>query len=410
MTLRYLSLCSGIEAASVAWKPLGWEPVAFAEIEPFPCAILAYHYPDVPNLGDMTQVHDWRPYHGAVDLVVAGTPCQDFSIAGKRAGLAGERSGLALVLAQVLSIVRPEWIVWENVPGVFSTNGGRDFGTFLRALDDIGYSCAWRVLDAQYFGVPQRRRRVYVIGHLGDWRSAAAVLFEREGVRGNTPTRGKKRTDIAQSLTGRPGGASPDDNKVQPGCYLPEIVGQAISSKWAKGTSGPAGDEHHNLICAPLPTRPWADNQSRESHLVVSQYGEKSAALTSEGADASPCTVIAFAERGRAQGRTLEAQENLAYCLTNPGSGGRTHSRQIMTPQLQVRRLTPRECERLQGFPDDYTLIPYRGKPAADCPDGPRYKALGNSMAVNVMRWIGQRIAQAMAAQKQNARNGRNHA
>ena len=193
MSVRYLSLCSGIEAASVAWQPLGWKPVAFSEIEPFPCAVLACHYPEVANLGDMTQVHDWRPYHGAVDLVVAGTPCQDFSIAGKRAGLAGERSGLTLVLAQVLSIVRPEWIVWENVPGVFSTNSGRDFGTFLRALDDIGYSCAWRVLDAQYFGVPQRRRRVCVIGHLGDWRPAAAVLFEREGVRGNTPARGKKK-------------------------------------------------------------------------------------------------------------------------------------------------------------------------------------------------------------------------
>ena len=200
MSVRYLSLCSGIEAASVAWQPLGWKPVAFSEIEPFPCAVLACHYPEVANLGDMTQVHDWRPYHGAVDLVVAGTPCQDFSIAGKRAGLAGERSGLTLVLAQVLSIVRPEWIVWENVPGVFSTNSGRDFGTFLRALDDIGYSCAWRVLDAQYFGVPQRRRRVCVIGHLGDWRPAAAVLFEREGVRGNTPARGKKRTDIAGTL------------------------------------------------------------------------------------------------------------------------------------------------------------------------------------------------------------------
>lgn len=131
MTVRYLSLCSGIEAASVAWRPLGWEAVAFSEIEPFPCAVLAHHYPDVPNLGDMTQVGDWREYRGAVDLVVAGTPCQDFSIAGKRAGMSGERSGLALVFAQVLSVVRPRWLVWENVPGVFSTNGGRDFGTFL---------------------------------------------------------------------------------------------------------------------------------------------------------------------------------------------------------------------------------------------------------------------------------------
>ncbi|MDE7242283.1 MAG: DNA (cytosine-5-)-methyltransferase, partial [Desulfovibrio sp.] len=157
VTLRYLSLCSGIEAASVAWRPLGWEAVAFSEIEAFPCAVLAHHYPDVPNLGDMTKVRNWSKYRGAVDLVVAGTPCQDFSIAGKRAGMARERSGLALEFVRILAEVRPRWIVWENVPGIFSTNGGRDFGTFIGALDDCGYSCAWRVLAAQFFGVPQRR-------------------------------------------------------------------------------------------------------------------------------------------------------------------------------------------------------------------------------------------------------------
>nr|WP_304736543.1 DNA cytosine methyltransferase [uncultured Desulfovibrio sp.] len=337
----------------MAWQPLGWKPVAFAEIEPFPCAVLACHYPEVANLGDITQVHDWRPYHEAVDLVVAG----------KRAGLAGERSGLALAFAQVLSIVRPEWIVWENVPGVFSTNGGRDFGTFLRTLDDIGYSCAWRVLDAAYFGVPQRRRRVFVVGHLGDWRPAAAVLFEREGVRGNTPARGKKRTDIAgtldaslgssrgagtppgaitQALTGRMGEGGPDDNKAQGGFYVPEIVAQALSCKWSKGTSGPAGDEYHNL--------------------VSTTFSTSGIGAWREGI-------------GPLRAREQDSHENL--CLTW---------------QRQVRRLTPRECERLQGFPDDYTLIPYRGKPAADCPDAPRYRALGNSMAVPVMRWIGQRI------------------
>lgn len=306
--MRFLSVCSGIEAATVAWAPLGWEAVAFAEIEPFPCAVLAHHYPDVPNLGDMTKVHDWRPYSGAVDLVVGGTPCQDFSVAGKRTGLTGERSGLALVFVQILSVVRPEWFVWENAPGVFSTNGGRDFGTFLGTLDDIGYSCAWRVLDAQYFGVPQRRRRVFVVGHLGDWRPAAAVLFEPGCLRRDTPPSRKKGADIAGTLKGGSGKRGWEST------FIPQIVGQAMSCKWAKGTSGPAGDEHHNLVATPL----------------------------------------------RAEGA--------------------------------VRRLTPRKCERLQGFPDDYTLIPYRGKPAADCADGPRYKALGNSMAVPVMRWIGERI------------------
>jgi len=416
--LRYLSLCSGIEAASVAWRPLGWEPVAFAEIEPFPCAVLAHHYPDVPNLGDITQVADWRPYRGTVDLVVAGTPCQDFSIAGKRAGLAGERSGLAMVVTQMLSVVRPEWFVWENVPGVFSTAGGRDFGTFIGTLDDIGYSVAWRVLDAQYFGVPQRRRRVFVVGHLGDFRPAAAVLFEPSSLRGDTPARGETRTHVTQALTGRLGGGGPDDNKAQGGFYIPDIVEQAMSCKWSKGTSGPAGDEHHNLVCAPLTARPYADNEAQDSRLVVSQYGDKANALTAEGADASPCadrgpTILAFPGAqdpdisgdvthplGRNQGQEVCVMQG-----RRRGDDGRGYDRpphvadlpqvsrqkpDVIAGPTAVRRLTPLECERLQGFPDHYTNIEFRGKPAAD---GPRYRALGNSMAVPVMRWIGERIA-----------------
>lgn len=419
MTMRFLSVCSGIEAASVAWLPLGWQAVAYSEIEPFACAVLAHHYPDVPNIGDMTQVFDWRHYAGAVDLVVAGTPCQDFSVAGKRAGLAGERSALAMVFVQVLSVVRPEWFLWENVPGVFSTNGGRDFGTYLRTLDDIGYSCAWRVLDAQYFGVPQRRRRVFVVGHLGDWRPAAAVLFEPHCLRGDTAPRrkaaenvagtitasagrsGGKGTDfslITQALTGRLGGGGPDDNKAQGGFYVPDIVSQAISCKWSKGTSGPSGDEHHNLVCSPLTTRPWADHEAQHTKLVISQYGDKAAALTCEGADASPCadrgpTVIAFhgSQDPDVSGVIAHpvARNQGRECCIAFTERGRTVSHQTITPQMRVRRLTPRECERLQGFPDDYTAIVYRGKPAADAP---RYRALGNSMAVPVMRWIGERI------------------
>lgn len=336
--MRYMTFCSGIEAPTVAWAAFGWHPVAFSEIESFPCAVLAHHYPDVPNLGDMTQVQDWRKYHGTVDLVVAGTPCQDFSIAGKRAGLSGERSGLALVFAQILSVVCPEWIVWENVPGVFSTNGGRDFGTFLRTLDDIGYSCAWRVLDAQYFGVPQRRRRVFLVGHLGDWRPAAAVLFEPHCLRGDSAPRQKAREDVTQTLTGSLGNGSPDDNRAQGGFYVPQIVGQAMSSKWSKGTSGPAGDEHHNLICAPITTRPWADNESQETRLVVSQYREKSA-------------VIAFTERSRAQGRDLEYQEEQAYCLTDIGSGGNAHSRRILDGATASVALHPENANVSKAFP-----------------------------------------------------------
>lgn len=360
--MRFLSVCSGIEAVSVAWEPLGWQAVAFSEIDPFACAVLKTRHLGVTNLGDMTKING-EEYRGAVDLVVGGTPCQDFSVAGKRAGLAGERSRLALHFARLVGEISPRWILWENVPGAFSTNGGRDFGQFIAALEKFGYGLAWRTLDAQYFGVPQRRRRIFLVGYFGDGRPAAAVLFEPHCLRGDSAPGGKAGAHVTQALTGSLGAGGADDNRAQGNFYVPQIVGQAMSAKWSKGTSGPAGDEHHNLISASLTTKPWADNAAQESRLVVSQYGDKAAALTCEGADASPC-----ADRGP----TVIA------------------SRQIMTRQMRVRRLTPRECERLQGFPDDYTAILYRGRPA---PDAPRYRALGNSMAVPVVRWIGERIA-----------------
>lgn len=296
--IRYLSLCSGIEAASVAWQQLGWQPVAFAEIEPFPCAVLAHHYPDVPNLGDMTAI-DGSNYRGTIDLIVGGTPCQSFSVAGKRGGISDPRGALAFAFVELVRDVSPRWIIWENVPGVFSSGEGADFKAFATALVQCGYHVAWRVLDAQYFGVPQRRRRVYLVGHFGDWRPAAAVLFEPHSLRGHSAPRKKKAQNLAgtvdaslgrnrgagtppgvitQALTGRIGTGS-DDNKAQGGFYLPEIVSQAMSCKWAKGTSGPAGDEHHNLI-------------------ATSQYGEIAGALTSRN-DGSPChdrgpTIVAF--------------------------------------------------------------------------------------------------------------------
>lgn len=372
MSMWYLSLCSGIEAASVAWRQLGgWDPIAFAEIEPFPCAVLTHHYPDVPNFGDITKI-DGKKYYGTVDLIVGGTPCQDFSVAGKRAGMVGERSGLAKEFIRIVSEIRPTWIVWENVPGVFSTNGGRDFGSFIKALDDSGYCCAWRVLDAQFFGVPQRRRRVFVVGYLGDWRPAAKVLFERESLRGDTQESKKARKDVATKLTtgarSRGEGSSVEGTYIpyvlqtaqtsanghgiaenvshtldgangQAVAYIPDIVGQAMSCKWAKGTSWPAGDEHHNLVVQPV---------------------KCAGTLCASGAG-----------------------------MERPSGQAQETDMLVLGHRLQVRRLTPRECERLMGFPDDYTAIEYRGKPASD---SVRYKALGNSMAVPVMRWIGERI------------------
>lgn len=189
--MRYLSLCSGIEAASVAWNEIGWTPIAFSEIEPFPCSVLTKRFPDVPNVGDMTRI-DGRKLRGTVDLLVGGTPCQGFSVAGKRGGLSDIRSGLAMHFVRLVSESKPGWIVWENVPGAFSTASGRDFGAFVRALDECGYHLAWRVLDAQYFGVPQRRRRIFLLGHPADWRYPAAVLFEPGCLRRDTEAGGKK--------------------------------------------------------------------------------------------------------------------------------------------------------------------------------------------------------------------------
>ena len=210
--LKYLSVCSGIEAATVAWHELGWTPVAFSEIDKFPSAVLAHHYPNVPNWGDMTNFKDWPD--ATIDALVGGTPCQSFSVAGLRKGLDDPRGNLMLTFGAIANRYQPTWLIWENVPGVLSSNGGRDFGTFLGMLAEIGYGFAYRVLDAQWFGVAQRRRRVFVIGHLGDWRRAAAVLFEPESLRGNPAPSRETRKDVTGTL---------DKSVASRG--IPEVVG-----------------------------------------------------------------------------------------------------------------------------------------------------------------------------------------
>ena len=360
--MRYGSVCSGVEAASLAWEPLGWETQWFAEIEKFPAAVLNHHWPQVENLGDITDDHFIQRAGaiGAIDLVVAGTPGQSFSVAGLRGGLGDDRGNLALRFCQIVDQLTPTWVVWENVPGVLSSNGGRDFGAILGALVECGYGFAYRILDAQFFGVAQRRRRVFVVGYLGDWRPPAAVLFERYSLLGHTEESAEKRQEAAgdvgggveengptHALTQRYGSGEDGTGRGVPlvptlaaplgshqtgsgqrydldhETYVPEVSG-AVSAKWAKGTGGPAGDEAYNLV-------------------------------------------------------TVASGTNQVPTVHN---------------NMQVRRLTPIECERLQGMPDNHTRIPWRNKPAEDCPDGPRYKAIGNSMAVPVMRWIGQRIDQ----------------
>lgn len=351
--MRYLSVCSGIEAASVAWESLGWTPVAFAEIERFPSQVLAHRFPGVQNLGDMTRYKDWDIDRDTVDLIVGGTPCQSFSVAGLRKGLEDPRGNLTLTFVGMVDHYRPEWVIWENVPGVLSINGGRDFGSFIGALGQLGYGYAWRVLDAQYFGVPQRRRRVFVVAHSsGDSRRAAEVLFEPESLSGNHH-QGKQ---AGQSIAGG------------------TITG-SVSSKWAKGTGGPAGDECYNLVkivqafnhqsggdMRGIDPRPTAQLQRhQETSVLISAHAYK---------------VRGGCEGG---GKGYLGQDEKAYTVA-------CSQDQHLMQGMAVRRLTPTECERLQGFPDGWTDI------LPNTPDGPRYKAIGNSMAVPVMRWIGSRI------------------
>lgn len=391
--MRYLSVCSGIEAASVAWESLGWTPVAFAEIEKFPSKVLAHHYPGVANLGDMTRFREWDIERDAVDVLVGGTPCQSFSVAGLRKGLDDPRGNLALTFIAMVDHYRPEWVIWENVPGVLSSSGGRDFGSFLGALGNIGYGFAYRVLDAQYFGVPQRRRRVFVVAHSsGDSRRAAEILFEPESLSGNHKTSRAQGQGIADaSITG------------------------TVSSKWSKGTEGPSGDECYNLVPVMYQhnqTDARLKVEAKTSQTVIARWGTgggntpivhhvESFAQNQLGELRTSPIAGTLGTNSNASGRNTPMVIHPAHAF-NHQSGGDMRGIDLREyPQLQahqqtsvlhgmaVRRLTPTECERLQGFPDGYTdLMP-------ETPDGPRYKALGNSMAVPVMRWIGSGIALA---------------
>jgi DNA (cytosine-5)-methyltransferase 1 len=398
----YADLCTGIAAAAVAWHPLGWRAAWHSEIAPFPCAVLTHHYPAVPNYGDMNAFKEWPD--ATVDILVGGTPCQAYSVAGLRGGLDDPRGQLMLVYLAVARRYAPRWLVWENVPGVLSSNGGRDFGTFLGGLAELGYGFAYRVLDAQFFGVAQRRRRVFVVGHSGDWRPAAAVLFERESLLGYPAPRRETRQDVASDSG--PSAKDGFENGTRFGCN-----GGAVAHT-LRGQSNPSHREDsdnyvvaHALRCEGFDAT--EDGTGRGIPLVPVAFDTTqvtSPANFSNPTPGDPCHPLAsgarapavavpytLAVRGRADGRNLEVRnDDVANALVTP-NGGRdgVGIGALMTPTLKVRRLTPRECERLQGFPDDYTLISARGKPAAD---GPRYRALGNSMAVPVMHWIGRRM------------------
>ena len=348
--MKYLSVCSGIGTDHLAWHDLGWECVGFAEIEAFPSAVLSYRYPEIKNYGDFTKISDAI---GPIDVLVGGTPCQEFSIANEhRGGIQSARGNLALEFVNLIKRTQPKWVVWENVPGVLSSGQGRDFGSFIHAISQLGFDIAWRVLDSGYFGLPQRRQRVFVVaGSRAAKCDPSKVLLDSIGVPRNRRAGGEATQETASGF-GRDNSwkrvvmsAEVGEDDICPECggdysecpcpgptqedewtyavdwdgqlwahpktepfkpYVPKYTG-AVSSKWFRGAGGPSGDECYNLVA----------------------------------------------------------------------------------PEGRVRRLTPLECERLQGLPDNWTAVQYRGKPATDVP---RYKAIGNGIAMPVLRWIGEQI------------------
>ena len=385
--MRYGSVCSGIEAATVAWHPLGWEPAFFSEIEPAPRSVLAHHYPDVPCHGDFTTIG--ADQYGSIDLLVGGTPCQSFSVAGLRGGLDDDRGNLALEFLRLAQRTGAKWLVWENVPGVLSSNGGRDFGSILGGLVECGYGFAYRVLDAQYFGVAQRRRRVFVVGCLGDSASAAAVLFERHSLQGNSAPSRQKGKDVAGTIArssfsggagGKPDGAA--------GNHF--IAAKCLTARGAGG--GNLDPETANFV---------ACEAKATTHAFKVRGGCDGGGKGYLGSDELASTISTN------QDQQIFSESAIGFDAYNNNvtgdisktidTGQDYHHVPNVMQRSAVRRLTPRECERLQGFPDDYTLVPHRNKPMSD---GPRYKALGNSMAVPVMHWIGKRIQMVESIRK----------
>lgn len=435
--MKYLSLFSGIEAATLAWEPLGWEPVAFSEIEAFPCAVLQHHWPHVPNLGDVTAITEKQIKQlGRIDLVVFGSPCQDLSVAGKRKGFDGERSSL---FRDAIRIVR--WAVkhngcrfalWENVPGAFTSNQGADFCEVLCALSGSkqqqpqrwgGAGCCfgktglveWATLDAKYFGVPQRRRRLFALADFGDWTSRTPILSQSDSVCGHTaPSQQTETTVAATTATGVRAGSHWDD-RCNPHPTLNQshnAGGIAMSNQELFSQRGGGlvpydmtaiGEYGTGRLASTCKARDYKD----PTDLIV--HGSQDNVLISFsakgcGGDATDnlCPTIRAGSHNTSHANSGSwpaiafnpVQEGMGLGEVAPpiGASEGGGNQGAVLHQSIVRRLTPIECERLQGMPDNHTRIAYRNKTAVECPDGPRYKAIGNSMAVPVVRWIGEQI------------------
>ena len=486
--MRFGSVCSGIEAASVAWHPLGWEAAWLSEIEPFPCAVLAHHYPDVPNLGDMTTLPE-RILSGEVeapDLFCGGTPCQAFSVAGLRNSLDDARGNLSLTFCEIANAIdhvrsvrsdSPGIIFWENVPGVLSTKDNA-FGCFLgalagevEALEPPGgkwtnagcvsgptRTVAWRVLDAQYFGVAQRRRRVFVVASARDDFDPASVLFEFNGLRRDiAPSREAGKT-IAPCVTNGPPFSRTGNERVEAEAMVvqPYEVGNCLTARMHKGMNSTLDEGQtpvvvhgtqdlcvsdiafaqgrnnggENVLVQPMPINTMIalrhEALGRGTGFGIGEAGDPAYTLTKGHSHAVAQPMVLMDQGGSVMNvehdmvGTLRREthghepvvmqpvgcfkggqgsaaggigydEHIAPTLSAADSG--SNRTPALMQGMAVRRLTPVECERLQGFPDNYTNIPWRKKD--ESPDGPRYKALGNSWAVPVVRWIGKRIQEA---------------
>lgn len=503
--MRYLSLFSGIEAATQAWQPLGWECVAVSEIEPFPCAVLDHHYPHVPNLGDVTKITEQQIKDlGQIDLIVFGSPCQNLSVAGNRKGLAGTQSGLFYDSIRIIQYAREHcgarFALWENVPGAFSSNRGADFAAVVEqmaGLSDVDVPTngwgkegaavgangllEWSVLDAQWFGLAQRRKRVFAIVDFGDWASRPPILLEREGLRGDSAPSREAMQDVATDATRsfnesgfagysgdkvagtlrQAGGACGHGSecltvrafdKQRIGQYADNNVASTCAARDYKdatdlvvchGTQDPitntetayamgCNSGQENVIAfsepsraraldvftdaEPVPTLTARMGTGGNNMTMVCQNAIAIAGNIIGRTDGNGGNQLGLDESGAYYTLTTNDRHAVAYGCLNPSQpqSKRVYGVDGVSPALQtgtksgditpsiyippsvVRRLTPIECERLQGFPQNFTKIPYRNKSADDCPNGVRYKALGNSMAVNVMAWIGKRIEQAV--------------
>jgi DNA (cytosine-5)-methyltransferase 1 len=505
MKLRFGSLSSGIGGDAVAWEPLGWKPVFTSEIAAFPSAVLAHHYPNVPNLGDFTAEDfcDRARAAGKIDVFGGGTPCQAFSVAGKRGSLDDNRGNLTLRFVEIVHELDTAIVVWENVPGVLSTEDNA-FGCFIGGMvgaetalipcDDCGShyakrywrtrtmcdeegnpteswrypvwpdygmvtgpkrSLAWRILDAQHFGLAQRRRRVIVISFRArDGINPGAVLFEPESVRRDSPPSREEGAGVAPTIAARTkGGGGLGTDFECDGGLVPSVAPTIRAGGNATGGDRPPGtdvDTAESLIPTIAHAFDWQSGgdarglqlqdvpQLQKEQVPAVAYqchggnvgpmGTLRAGNGNEGGgvpfvaiaengrgeiremDVVPALgggggkpgegypAVAFVERGRKGGRSCESQEDIAYTLLNPGEGGRTSEGCVVDPVMRVRRLMPIECERLQGFSDGWTRIAWKTKSDAECPDGHRYKGLGNAWATFVFRWIGRRIEMVLEA------------